>query len=165
MPLLLPVLAACRGPQSMLDPAGPSAQAIAAVWWWMLVTAVLNASWAFSSPSESDLIFGLRAVLTGAVGTAGLLMGFSMLPDTIEYDRLTTGHDRAGLYTGLLGFLEKNAYAFGPLLIGFYFSAAGVTKAGEHFFRRSTRRGRAHHGRDMGGGIVHAAHVYLHHDL
>jgi cytochrome c oxidase subunit 2 len=30
------LLAACKGPQSMLEPAGPSAQAIAAVWWWML---------------------------------------------------------------------------------------------------------------------------------
>jgi cytochrome c oxidase subunit 2 len=29
------VLAACEGPQSLLDPAGPSAQAIAGVWWWM----------------------------------------------------------------------------------------------------------------------------------
>lgn len=103
-------------------------------WLWiaaMLITAVLHASWAFSSPTESDLLFGLRSVLTGAVGTAGTLMGFAMLPDTIEYDRLTTGYDRAGLYTGLLGFLEKNAFAFGPLAIGFIFSAAGVTKGGE----------------------------------
>lgn len=35
------VLAGCAGPQSMLDPAGPSAQAIAAVWWWMLGVGVL----------------------------------------------------------------------------------------------------------------------------
>lgn len=28
-------LAACEGPQSLLDPAGPSARAIADVWWWM----------------------------------------------------------------------------------------------------------------------------------
>jgi GPH family glycoside/pentoside/hexuronide:cation symporter len=103
-------------------------------WLWMVAmlgTAALNASWALSSPSESDLIFGLRAALTGALGSAGTLMGFSMLPDTIEYDRLTTGHDRAGLYTGLLGLLEKNAFAFGPLVIGFIFSAAGVTNDGE----------------------------------
>lgn len=34
-------MAACSGVQSTLDPAGPSAQAIAAVWWWMLGVAVL----------------------------------------------------------------------------------------------------------------------------
>ena len=100
-------------------------------WFWMmamLVNAAVNASWAFSTPVESDVIFGLRAVVGGAMSSLGLLMGFSMLPDTIEYDRLTTRHDRAGMYTGLLGFIEKNAFAFGPLLIGFYFSAAGVVR-------------------------------------
>jgi len=35
------LLAGCTGPQSMLDPAGPSAQAIAAVWWWMLGVSML----------------------------------------------------------------------------------------------------------------------------
>lgn len=38
---LLPWLAACSGVQSALDPAGPSAQAIAAVWWWMLGVAAV----------------------------------------------------------------------------------------------------------------------------
>ncbi|WP_220811820.1 cytochrome c oxidase subunit II [Variovorax sp. UMC13] len=35
------LLAGCKGPQSMLDPAGPSAGAIAAVWWWMFAVALL----------------------------------------------------------------------------------------------------------------------------
>lgn len=34
-------LSGCAGSQSMLDPAGPSAQAIALVWWWMLGVAVM----------------------------------------------------------------------------------------------------------------------------
>jgi GPH family glycoside/pentoside/hexuronide:cation symporter len=98
-------------------------------WFWMfamLGSAALNASWAFAAPGESDLIFGLRAFLLGALGSCGTVIGFSMLPDTIEYDRITTGLDRAGIYTGMLGFIEKNAFAFGPLLIGFMFSAVGV---------------------------------------
>ena len=98
-------------------------------WFWMLAmlgTAVLNASWAFSTPLEPDLIFGMRAFLIGALGSCGTVIGFSMLPDTIEYDRMTTGLDRSGVYTGLLGFIEKNAFACGPLLIGFLFSAVGV---------------------------------------
>ena len=35
------VLSACKGPQSTLAPAGPSAEAIAAVWWWMLGVATV----------------------------------------------------------------------------------------------------------------------------
>ncbi|WP_310307818.1 cytochrome c oxidase subunit II [Hydrogenophaga laconesensis] len=37
----MPMLSGCAGAQSMLDPAGPSARAIALVWWWMLGVAVL----------------------------------------------------------------------------------------------------------------------------
>ncbi|WP_206597325.1 cytochrome c oxidase subunit II [Pseudacidovorax intermedius] len=37
---LLPMLGGCRGPLSVLDPAGPSAGAIAQVWWWMFGVAV-----------------------------------------------------------------------------------------------------------------------------
>lgn len=37
---LPPLLAGCTGPLSTLDPAGPSAAAIAQVWWWMLGVAL-----------------------------------------------------------------------------------------------------------------------------
>ena len=35
------LLGGCKGPLSALDPAGPSADAIATVWWWMLAVALL----------------------------------------------------------------------------------------------------------------------------
>lgn len=35
------LVAGCKGPLSTLDPAGPSAHAIAVVWWWMLGVAVV----------------------------------------------------------------------------------------------------------------------------
>jgi GPH family glycoside/pentoside/hexuronide:cation symporter len=100
-------------------------------WFWLaalLVTAALLMSWNFAGPAESNVVFGLRAFLLGAFGAGGLVMGFSILPDTIEYDRITTGLDRAGLYAGMLGFIEKNAAAVGPLITGFIFSAAGVVR-------------------------------------
>src|SRR5690606_13301675 len=37
----IPALAGCAGPRSMLDPAGPSAQAIATIWWVMFWGAVV----------------------------------------------------------------------------------------------------------------------------
>jgi GPH family glycoside/pentoside/hexuronide:cation symporter len=94
----------------------------------VLGSAVLAASWALATPEESNFIFGLRSFLMGAFGAGGLIMGFSMLPDTIEYDRLTTGLERAGLYTGLLGFIEKNAAAIAPMITGFLFAAMGIVE-------------------------------------
>ncbi len=54
------MLAGCRGAQSILDPAGPSAAAIATVWWWMLgvSTAVLVAVvvvWLLAMRRHADL--------------------------------------------------------------------------------------------------------------
>ncbi len=37
----VPALAACAGPQSMLDPAGPAARDVAALWWGMFAVAVV----------------------------------------------------------------------------------------------------------------------------
>lgn len=37
----LPCLAACEGPQSIIDPAGPAARTIATLWWAMLIYAVV----------------------------------------------------------------------------------------------------------------------------
>ncbi len=95
----------------------------------VLGSTIMAGSWAFATPLESDLVFGLRSFLMGAFGAGGLVMGFSMLPDTIEYDRVTTGLDRAGLYTGLLGFIEKNAAAIAPMIIGFFFAAMGIVQS------------------------------------
>jgi len=91
-------LSGCAGPQSMLDPAGPSAQAIAAVWWWMLGSATvvllavvcvwLLAMWrnrrvtALASDSEAALsgqrwIVGGGIVLPVVAITALLVFGTS----------------------------------------------------------------------------------------
>lgn len=41
LPAALPLLAACSGPQSVLDPAGPGAAAVAVLWWVMFAGASL----------------------------------------------------------------------------------------------------------------------------
>jgi len=38
---IIPLLAACEGPYSMLQPAGPAAREVAALWWGMLAVAVV----------------------------------------------------------------------------------------------------------------------------
>ncbi len=101
---------------------------------WVYLVAIIGSgllftSWALATPEESDLVFALRSFFIGAFGAGGLMMGFSMLPDTIEYDRIRTGQVRTGLYTGVLGFIEKTGFALGPLIMGFYFSATGLVES------------------------------------
>ena len=100
---------------------------------WVYMAAIVGAglafvSWSLATPAESDWVFGLRSCFVGIFGAGSLMMGFSMLPDTIEYDRIRTGRVRTALYTGVLGFIEKTGFALGPLIMGFYFSAAGLVE-------------------------------------
>ena len=100
---------------------------------WVYMVAIVGSaitliSWAFATPTEGDVVFVLRSCFVGIFGAGGLTIGFSMLPDTIEYDRIRTGKVRTALYTGVLGFVEKTGFALGPLLMGFYFSAAGLVE-------------------------------------
>ena len=90
--------------------------------------AVMLVSWSLATPAESDLVFALRSCFIGIFGAGSLTIGFSMLPDTIEYDRIRTGKVRTALYTGVLGFIEKTGFALGPLIMGFYFSATGLVE-------------------------------------
>ncbi len=101
---------------------------------WVYMVAIIGAglmlvSWSLATPAESDLVFALRSCFIGIFSAGGLTIGFSMLPDTIEYDRIRSGKVRTGLYTGVLGFVEKTGFALGPLIMGFYFSATGLVES------------------------------------
>ena len=78
----LPALGACRGPLSVLDPAGPSAGAIAAVWWWMFGVAALvlagvcvAGAWAMRPRAAHTPAQARRAVRRWLVGGGLLLPG------------------------------------------------------------------------------------------
>lgn len=80
--LLLPLLGACRGPLSVLDPAGPSASAIAAVWWWMfgvaalvLVGVCVAGAWAMRPRAPATPAQARRTALRWLVGGGLLLPG------------------------------------------------------------------------------------------
>lgn len=87
---------------------------------YMLATAIfsiVSLSWLLASPEEEFWFFCLRAALKG-FGAAGLLlMGQSMLPDTIEYDFRRTGLRREGIYSGLYSVVEKVASTFAPSIL------------------------------------------------
>lgn len=70
-----------------------------------------------------------RAVLLGVTSGGLILLGVSMLPDTIEYDRLRSGARREGVFTGLWSAVEKGATAIGGLLIGLVLDVMGFVKS------------------------------------
>lgn len=86
------------------------------------------ATWVLWTDTEPAWLIYVRAVVIGFGSTGGLLCGQALLPDTMEYGRLTSGKDTAGAYSGVFTTTEKLAGAFGPLIVGVALSAAGLIK-------------------------------------
>ncbi|NJO13325.1 MAG: MFS transporter [Gammaproteobacteria bacterium] len=89
---------------------------------YMLATAIFVAAaltWLVATPAERLEHFLLRAAVSGFAAGGMLLMGQSMLPDTIEYDYRRTGLRREGVFSGLYSFVEKAAYTLAPAITGF----------------------------------------------
>ena len=61
-----------------------------------------------------------------AVALAGnAIMAMSMLTDIINHAAKSTGVRREGIFTAFYSFVEKFAFAFGPLIVGVALSIAG----------------------------------------
>lgn len=86
-------------------------------------------SWVIASASDPIWLIALRASVAG-VGAGGLLLiGQSLLPDTIEYDFRRTGMRREGIFAGVYTTVEKVSFAFGPAILGLILSAMGWAEA------------------------------------
>ena len=87
------------------------------------------ATWFLWEPGEADLFFYLRAVVIGSFSTGTLLCALSMLPDTMEFDRLQSGESREGTMSGVWTFVENVAGALGPFIIGLLLQANGLIQS------------------------------------
>jgi Na+/melibiose symporter-like transporter len=97
----------------------------------LLLHALGLASWFLWTPGEPIFFFYLRAVLIGIVSIAGLLCVLAMLPDTMEYDRLTSGQERAGVISGAFTLVENLAGACGPLVVGILLQSSGLIQGSD----------------------------------
>lgn len=93
-----------------------------------ILVAVMNMSWLLAHPGESIEIFVLRGVFSGVAASGVLVTLFSLLPDTMEYDREKFGLRREGLFAGVFALAEKLAYTTVPLLIGALLASVGFVK-------------------------------------
>jgi GPH family glycoside/pentoside/hexuronide:cation symporter len=82
-------------------------------------------SWLVAAPGDPMLFVYVRAALIGFAGGGAILMGQSLLPDTMEYDYRRTGLRREGIFAGFYTTVEKLSGAIGVAFVGAILSAAG----------------------------------------
>ena len=82
-------------------------------------------SWLLAAPGDPAIYMYLRAIVIGVSGGGAILMGQSMLPDTMEYDYRRTGLRREGIFSGIYTTVEKLAGAIGVAFVGAVLSASG----------------------------------------
>ncbi len=75
-------------------------------------------SWWFAGADLSLPGLWARGMTFGFASAGALLMSTSILPDTIEYDRLRTGRERGGIFASLYSVNEKLGFAAGAAVLG-----------------------------------------------
>lgn len=82
--------------------------------------AVITLTWLFATADDPLYHIFVRGVISGIFGAGVLVMGPSLLPDTIEYDYLRTGLRREGVIAAFYTTIEKLSFAIGPSIILFF---------------------------------------------
>lgn len=88
-------------------------------------------SWLLAGADEATAEILARAVFTGTGAGGVLLIGQSLLPDTMQYDYQRTGIRREGIFAGVYTTVEKLSFALGPTLMGLLLGAAGYVAGAE----------------------------------
>lgn len=83
-------------------------------------------SWWLWQPGEPEFLFYLRAIILGILSNGTLLCALSLLPDTMEYDRLKSRTNREGVMSGVFTTVEKISGALGPFVIGILLQSMGL---------------------------------------
>ena len=68
------------------------------------------ASWFVWQAGEPEFWFYARATVLGVLSNGTLLCALSLLPDTMEYDKLKSGESREGIMSGAFTTIEKNRW-------------------------------------------------------
>ncbi|MFT7287724.1 MAG: GPH family glycoside/pentoside/hexuronide:cation symporter [Halieaceae bacterium] len=83
-------------------------------------------TWWLWTPGEAEVFFYARAVGLGILSNGTLLCALSLLPDTMEFDRLASGRNREGVMSGVFTTVEKISGALGPFIIGIMLQTMGL---------------------------------------
>ena len=90
-----------------------------------LIYGLFHISWYFVVPGEPVALIYARAIFLGSAAGGMLLLGQSLLPDTMEWDFRVTGLRREGMLAAVYTVFEKVAFAMGAAITGVFLGIAG----------------------------------------
>jgi GPH family glycoside/pentoside/hexuronide:cation symporter len=79
----------------------------------------------FLLPHEPTPVIYLITIVAGIGFSANWVFPWSMVPDVVEYDQLTTGEQRGGMYFGVWGFTNKLTAMLGVVISGLVLQFSG----------------------------------------
>lgn len=100
-----------------------------AVYKWCLVLYAINIQAYFLADKDSLWIVWLVAAGIGLFNGGFILMSFSVLTDTINYDRLKSGISREGTLSAVYSAVDKIGNALGSTLFLFFLSVIGFVES------------------------------------
>jgi GPH family glycoside/pentoside/hexuronide:cation symporter len=92
----------------------------------------------FFASTETLWIVWLVAVLIGVFNGGFILMSFSVLTDTINYDRITTGISREGALSSIYSAVDKVGNAVGAAIFLGFLSVIGFVESDDGSFPTQT---------------------------
>lgn len=107
--------------------------------WASIIWAAITVTWFFLTPGNDVLVTVpfvgdlatqhvlvlLRGFAIGVVNAGFILLAFSMMTDTVDYQRQHFGDAHEGVFSGVFSAAEKLAFALGPFVGGIVLSAFG----------------------------------------
>ena len=82
-------------------------------------------SWILAGEGETNIEIIARGIFLGTGAGGLLLVGQSMLPDTMQYDFQNSGQRREGILAGVYTTVEKLSFAIGPSILGLILGSSG----------------------------------------
>ena len=101
------------------------------VYKWCLILYAISIQFYFLADAESMWIVWLIAVAIGLFNGGFILMSFSVLTDTINYDRIKSGISREGVLSSIYSAVDKVGNALGSAIFLAFLSIIGFVESSD----------------------------------